>query len=65
MDEFETWRIASVLFTPLTRETLKNPVMSRGILRRLARVEDLIHLRLLGPEVYHVASHTLVFADGQ
>ena len=65
LDAFETWRIASVLFTPLTRETLKNPVMSRGILRRLARVDDLIHVRLLGPEAEQVASHTLVFASGQ
>ena len=65
LDEFETWRIASVLFTPLTRETLRNPVMSRGMLRRLARVEDLIHVRLLGPEAEQVASHTLVFASGQ
>ena len=24
LDAFETWRIASVLLTPLTRETLKN-----------------------------------------
>ena len=65
LDEFEAWRIASVLFTPLTRETLKNPVMSRGILRRLARVEDLIHVQLLGPQAEQVASHTLVFASGQ
>ena len=65
LDAFEVWRIASVLFTPLTRETLKNPVMSRGILRRLARVEDLIHVRLLGPEAEQVASHTLAFAGGQ
>ena len=65
LDAFKTWRIASVLFTPLTRETLKNPVMSRGVLRRLARVEDLIHVRLLGPEAEQVASHTLVFANGQ
>ena len=65
LDAFEMWRIASVLFTPLTRETLKNPVMSKGMLRRLARVEDLIHVRLLGPEAEQVASHTLVFASGQ
>ena len=65
LDAFETWRIASVLFTPLTRETLKNSVMSKGILRRLARIEDLIHVRLLGPEAGHVANHTLVFVSGQ
>ena len=65
LDAFETWRIVSVMFTPLTRETLKNPVMSRGIFRRLAKVEDLIHVRLLGPEAEQVASHTLAFASGQ
>lgn len=65
LDAFETWRIVSVLFTPLTRETLKNPVLSRGIFRKLARVEDLIHVRLLGPEAEQVASHTLAFVSGQ
>ncbi len=65
LDDFAAWRIASVLFTPLTRETLKNPVMSNGILRRLSRVEDLIHVRLVGPDLEQVASHTLAFAAGQ
>ena len=65
LDEFAAWRIASVLFTPLTRETLKNPVMSNGILRRLGRVEDLIHVRLVGPDREQVASHTLAFTAGQ
>ena len=41
LDAFETWRIAAVLFTPLTRETLKNAVKSKGILRKLAGIEDL------------------------
>ena len=65
LDAFETWRIVSVMFTPLTRETLKNPVMSRGLFRRLAKVEDLIHVQLLGPEAEQLASHTLAFASGQ
>ena len=51
LDAFETWRIVSVLFTPLTRETLKNSVMSRGLLRKLARIEDLIHVRLLARQM--------------
>ena len=65
LDAFEAWRIVSVLFTPLTREALKNPVLSKGIFRRLARVEDLIHVRLLGPEAEQAASHTLAFVSGQ
>ncbi len=65
LDDFEAWRIVSVLFTPLTRETLKNSVMSRGILRKLAKIEDLIHVRLLGPRSEHVANHSLIFVSGQ
>ena len=56
LDEFEVWRIIAVLFTPLTRETLGNPVMSRNLLRKLAGIEDLIHVQLLGPEAEHVAN---------
>ena len=62
LDSFATWRVASVLFTPLTRETLKNPIMSNGALRVLGRVED---LKLVGPDDEHVAEHTLVFAGKQ
>ena len=49
LDAFETWRNAAVLFTPLSRETLKNAVKPKGILRKLAGIEDLIHVQLLGP----------------
>ena len=65
LDEFEVWRIIAVLFTPLTRETLGNPVMSRNLLRKLAGIEDLIHVQLLGPEAEHVANHTLIFVSNQ
>ncbi len=65
LTEFAVWRIASVLFTPITRETLKNPVMANRFLRRLARVEDLIHVQLVGPQDKQVASHTLTYAAGQ
>lgn len=65
LSHFERWRILSVLFSPLTRETLKNPVMSNGILRIIARIENLIHVELVGPEVTHSTQHTLVFAGGQ
>ncbi len=65
LDESEIWRIIAVLFTPLTRETLRNPVMSKAILRKLAGIEDLIHVQLLGPEAEHVANHTLAFVSRQ
>ena len=65
LDEREVWRIIAVLFTPLTRESLKNPVMSKAILRKLAGIEDLMHVQLLGPEAEYVANHTLIFVSGQ
>ena len=34
LGEFTVSRLVSVLFTPLTRETLNSPMMSKGILRR-------------------------------
>ena len=60
------YRITRVLFTPTTAATLKNPVLSNPILRRLARVEDHVHITLTSPvpeeEDY---SHTLVYVKGQ
>ena len=65
LDESEIWRIIAVLFTPLTRETLRTPVMSKAILRKLAGIVDLIHVQLLGPEAEHVANYTLAFVSRQ
>jgi len=65
LDAFEIWRIIGVLFTPLTRETMRNPMMAKTLLRKLVGIEDLIHVQLLGPEAEQVANHTLAFAGGQ
>ena len=65
LDEFEVWQIVAVLFTPLTRATLTNPVMSRNLLRKLAGIEDLVHVQLIGPEAENVANHTLIFVSNQ
>jgi hypothetical protein len=61
----ESWRIAAVLFTPLTRVTLQNPVMASNWIRRVAGVEDLIHVRLVNPAGHEEAAHTLVYASRQ
>ena len=45
----ESWRILNVLFTPMTRVTLKTPVLSVNWRRKLAGVEDLTHVYLLNP----------------
>lgn len=63
----EQFRIVSTLFSPATAATLKNPILSHGMLRRLARVEDLIHVHLVSPAPNEEpdATHTLVHASGQ
>lgn len=66
LDELEQYRIVGALFTPATAAMLKNPIMSQPSLRRLAGVEDLIHVRLNSPssKVSDV-SHTLIYANRQ
>ena len=61
----ESWRIAQVLFTPLTQTTLRNPVMSKNYLRLLAGVESVIHVYLISPEGGEAATHTLLYAGNQ
>lgn len=65
IDKLESWRIATGIFIPLLREALQNPVMCNPILRRLAGVEDVIHIHLIGPKSRYVASHTAVFVNGE
>jgi hypothetical protein len=63
----ERFRVLRALFSPATAATLKNPVLSHGLLRRLSGVEDLIHVRLHSPDPKQEpdTAHTLVHAAGQ
>ena len=63
IDPMEAHRIVSVLFTPLTKVTLKNPIMSNGFLRWISGVENLIHVNLINPDESVVNSHTLIFTN--
>ena len=65
IDAAESWRIAAVLFTPLTQATLRHPVMASTWIRRLAGVEDLIHVHLIDPNGQQQATHTLAYAARQ
>lgn len=66
LDELEQYRIASALFTPATAAMLKNPIMSQPSLRKLAGVEDLIHVHLKSPAVEAPdTAHTLIYANRQ
>lgn len=65
-DAVEQFRIVSTLLTPATDGTLRNPILSNGLVRRLARIEDLIHVRLLAPsDQERDTTHTLIHAAGQ
>lgn len=66
LDKIEQFRVVSALFTPATAAMLKNPLMSQPSLRKLAGVEDLIHVQLKSPsaDVPDMA-HTLIYANKQ
>ena len=61
----ESWRILSVLFTPLTKVTLQTPVLSVNWRRMLAGVEDLTHVYLISPDNQEANKHTLIYIKGQ
>tara|TARA_B100000945_G_scaffold178159_1_gene142902 strand:- start:288 stop:965 length:678 start_codon:yes stop_codon:yes gene_type:complete len=61
----ESWRILSVLFTPLTQVTLQSPVLSVNWRRKLAGVEDLTHVYLISPDGNEANKHTLIYVKGQ
>jgi hypothetical protein len=67
LSEIGQFRVLRALFSPATAATLKNPVLSHGLLRRLSAVEDLIHVRLHSPDPDQEpdTAHTLVHAAGQ
>tara|TARA_Y100001970_G_scaffold276567_1_gene379432 strand:- start:188 stop:865 length:678 start_codon:yes stop_codon:yes gene_type:complete len=61
----ESWRILSVLFTPITKVTLQSPILSVNWKRKLAGVEDLTHVYLISPDGKEANKHTLIYAKGQ
>lgn len=64
--EEEQYRVMKELFTPATASLLGRPEVSRPIVKRISRAEDLIHVRLrsivAGEED---VSHTLIYANRQ
>ena len=61
----EAYRIMSVLFTPLTRASLETPMMKKPLLRKLAGIENHIHVYLISPDKSQITSHTLIFINKQ
>ncbi len=67
LDPLAQYQVVRAIFTPATAATLKTPMLSNGVLRRLSRVEELIHVRLKSPvpRQEEDTTHTLVHVRGQ
>lgn len=63
ISEYESYRILSVLFTPLTRASLKNDMMTRPLMRKFAGIENHIHIYLISPDGSEKTAHTLIFVN--
>jgi hypothetical protein len=65
----QQYRVAKTLFTPATAATLRNPMLSNRLIRRISAVENLIHVVLVSPmpqeEDCEDAMHTLIHVAGQ
>jgi hypothetical protein len=65
IDEVESWRIITTVFTPMTTATLQNPVVASAWVRKILGVEDLIHAHLMDPAGSAAVTHTLAYTAGQ
>lgn len=63
IDEAESFKIMSVLFTPLTESSLTNPMMSNPLMRKLSSIDNVIHANLISPDKQDTVSHTLIFLN--
>ena len=63
ISSYEAYRILAVLFTPLTASSLKSPMMSKPLMRRLAGIENHIHVYLVSPDQSEITSHTLIYLN--
>ena len=61
IDAYESYRIMSVLFTPLTRAALENPMMNKALPQKLAGIENHVHVYLESPANDEFVAHTLLF----
>lgn len=63
IDEKESFRIMSVLFTPLTEASLTNPVFNSFLMRKLSGIDNHIHVSLISTDKQDTVSHTLIFIN--
>lgn len=65
IDSLESYRIMSVLFTPLTQSGLNHPKMTKKNLLRAVNVEEHLHVFLMSPDKEAYTAHTIVFVNRQ
>lgn len=65
IDAYESYRIMSVLFTPLTKASLENPMMNKPFQQKLAGIENHVHVYLESPTNDEYVAHTLIFLNKQ
>lgn len=63
IDDYESFRIMSVLFTPLTEASLTNPTLTKPLLRKMSGIENHIHVNLIAPGNTDTVSHTLLYVN--
>ncbi len=65
ISEKESFRIISVMFSPMTRASLNNEFLTKKKYLRAASVERFLHIILLDPEKQNDYQQTLVFINDQ
>lgn len=63
IDATESFRIMSVLFTPLTEASLSNPMLNKPLMRKMSGIENHIHVNLISPDKTDTVSHTLIYLN--
>lgn len=63
ISEQETFRILSVLFTPLTASTLQKPEMKKNTAKWVKFTKNHIHVYLLDPAKERKVGHTLIYLN--
>jgi hypothetical protein len=69
IDEVEQFRIACALFATAagSRHIMNNPLMSNGVLRRMIRGKNLMHVTLVSPDAAQEPDvvYTIIFINGE
>lgn len=63
--EEESYRIMSVLFTPLTAAPLMSPALSNPMIHKMSSMENHIQANLISPDKKDTVSHTLIYLNDQ